>query len=83
MAGPESWFRPELIEKHAPGMVIGAVLGIVIAFRVIKSGALVFGDKVKILVEKEQLALRLEHAMKEIEERDAIIAALKNANGGK
>lgn len=85
MAGPEGWFTPEIMEKYGfpGGFIVGGFLLTAVWFRIIKSGALVFGDKAKILVEREVLAIKLEHALKEIEERDVLIAALKNGNGGR
>ena len=77
--GPDGWAQIALqaVEKHASGIVIGAVVSTVAILRAVKSGFLVFGDKAKLLVEnavlKEQLALK----DKEI----ARLQAKVNANG--
>lgn len=70
---PEGWFSPQTIEKHAPGMIAGAVFATAVLLRLVKSGFLVFGDKVKLLAENAVLKEKL--AQKELE-----IARLKALN---
>lgn len=55
MAGIQDWLTPEAVEKHAPGIVFGAVVATAVLLRLIKSGFLVFGDKAKLMVENAVL----------------------------
>lgn len=66
MADPTSWINIQLIEKHAPGVIVGAVVGVTILLRVIKSGFLVFGDKAKLLTENAVLIAENERLKTEL-----------------
>lgn len=87
--GPESWFTPATIEKHAPGIIFGAVVTAVVLLRLIKSGFLVFGDKAKLLVENAvqaaeivQLKAEIKNMKEQLDEAKTLLATNSTEGGG-
>lgn len=79
MADPTQWLSAEFLEKHAPGFVVGALFALAVAFRVLKSGILVFGDKAKLIKENAVLEVKCANLRKELKETKEEMAALRAA----
>lgn len=84
MASAEEWAKIaiEVIEKHAPGYIFGALSTLYGILRLDKMGIDLFGIRAR----AEKLAavqkVEIDHANKEIAERDAEIAKLKGGGQG-
>lgn len=60
------WFTFDNLNRVGAGVVVGASFMFYVTLRVVKSGAIVFGDKAKLSVENAVLQERARHDAKTI-----------------